>query len=1032
MYCVCPLTMERRLGSLAAVLIVVPACAYSAAYMAASWGSSRAGGQKRTASTASRRDAKEDEAPPRTGRPQGRGDAARMTELRMVWFWAMLIPLWEEWYGAGKPYSHSRTLAPFLALWPLISTIMLRGTQSFMRDNVLLLNAVACTLVLSEVTLHAAVVPGAFENAFAGVAVGVAGGVGTGGVGTGADAAKGVEGGDALLSVSDVVRSLWHASNASGRVGRVTSVPVAGQPWPFARQLRKIGLIEALVVTTGGSPMQLISTHAISALSTSIVGILRQENTWGHVAGMILLRVAFCVGALRWGSGWHLKAAREGWLWSETLPIHRNGLRTTRTTTFAVLGLVAALCMSMNLPNADSELWWWSRGGLLRIVVVALLIGVATRHRGSTPPPPNNEKKRTAPPSLSGEGGELSGGDTNCVVYAGRESPSLPAGPVWPALALCAFLAVLRKMWVEGAGGDIGVTMQIVRHTCWPEVLCDAWDYSSVAMGGEHVLVGVLGLLFVALLWIAVSQVVPAREALHRKEGHTTFLHPLSLLLPNNNEARAAVPAIAVASTEAPRTTPTDPPPTRPTTATANNSKQARTVGGGACLDSAIAESRASAAPLMQSTRDLVDALCRAVFEGSLEQLERMLGSIPAQQVTGMVNTPDQEGSTLLHVAVYAGHLACVERLLAVPGIDVNRIDGLRGLTPLHSAVVEKQYACVGALLSWVPAAGQAGVDVNALVTLVPAVAVGAHAPAGAMPHIAPLHDAVFRCDEESVRLLVAAPGIDVNLPDVLRAGARPLHLAVVRDAVTIIDLLLATPGVDVNATDGRGSTPLIIATSFGKSKCLERLLSVPGVDVNLTGNDGIPPLASACTFVRTALGQVAPSDGRTPIDPDDDPARCVVQLLQTRRVRAESLSHVIERLKGYMPTRPEIDAAGTPGGQPLDAWQMVARHLLPVLRAQLRGERRWCGWCLRLSPDLGLDLCAACLLVGYCNREVCQKRHWKYAHKNECAGMAAEHTRDEGAGGAGGVVGVGGGDGAGGGDGSGEEGSVEGEAGSG
>ena len=52
-----------------------------------------------------------------------------------------------------------------------------------------------------------------------------------------------------------------------------------------------------------------------------------------------------------------------------------------------------------------------------------------------------------------------------------------------------------------------------------------------------------------------------------------------------------------------------------------------------------------------------------------------------------------------------------------------------------------------------------------------------------------------------------------------------------------------------------------------------------------------------------------------------------------------------------------------------LDKWQEMARFLLPVLRAQALGQRRWCAWCLRLTPDQNLLLCGGCQSVGYCDR---------------------------------------------------------------
>ena len=72
-----------------------------------------------------------------------------------------------------------------------------------------------------------------------------------------------------------------------------------------------------------------------------------------------------------------------------------------------------------------------------------------------------------------------------------------------------------------------------------------------------------------------------------------------------------------------------------------------------------------------------------------------------------------------------------------------------------------------------------------------------------------------------------------------------------------------------------------------------------------------------------------------------------------------------------------------------------MARHVLPILRAEAKGKKRWCDWCLRVTPDQDLLLCGGCQQVGYCDRVCCQKRGWdEGGHKDACAGMAAEAAK--------------------------------------
>ena len=98
-----------------------------------------------------------------------------------------------------------------------------------------------------------------------------------------------------------------------------------------------------------------------------------------------------------------------------------------------------------------------------------------------------------------------------------------------------------------------------------------------------------------------------------------------------------------------------------------------------------------------------------------------------------------------------------------------------------------------------------------------------------------------------------------------------------------------------------------------------------------------------------------------------------------------------------------------------------MARLIVPVLEAQLKGERRWCAYCLKLTPDANLDLCGACKQVGYCQQYVleemalpdqmpCHVKHWKSGHKKECARYQEEEKKKAGAAGGGGGGGGGGG----------------------
>ena len=59
--------------------------------------------------------------------------------------------------------------------------------------------------------------------------------------------------------------------------------------------------------------------------------------------------------------------------------------------------------------------------------------------------------------------------------------------------------------------------------------------------------------------------------------------------------------------------------------------------------------------------------------------------------------------------------------------------------------------------------------------------------------------------------------------------------------------------GSDLNKKDDYGSTPLIIAATFGKTEIAKALINA-GADLNLTSNDGSTPLHTAAFFCRTEI----------------------------------------------------------------------------------------------------------------------------------------------------------------------------------
>ena len=88
---------------------------------------------------------------------------------------------------------------------------------------------------------------------------------------------------------------------------------------------------------------------------------------------------------------------------------------------------------------------------------------------------------------------------------------------------------------------------------------------------------------------------------------------------------------------------------------------------------------------------------------------------------------------------------------------------------------------------------------------------------------------------------LLLAKGADVNKD---RWGNTPLYIASLKGHVEIVRLLLKAPGIQVNkAVKGVIDTPLVIACKNGKHAVVEALLEKQGIDVKIADSNGRKPL---------------------------------------------------------------------------------------------------------------------------------------------------------------------------------------------
>lgn len=243
---------------------------------------------------------------------------------------------------------------------------------------------------------------------------------------------------------------------------------------------------------------------------------------------------------------------------------------------------------------------------------------------------------------------------------------------------------------------------------------------------------------------------------------------------------------------------------------------------------------------------DNVTTLYKAACNGKTQCVKLLLAA------PGINVNKTRYTTSPLYEAAYNGHKECVKLLLNAPGIDIrewNQIsiavlqndlnsvkelilsgtdvnkEDLNGETPLYWAARYGLTECVRLLLA------APGIDVN---------------KEGGKYDMTPLCAAAKNGHTECVRLLLTTPGIDVNKEG--EFDKTPLCEAAEEGHTECLKLLLAAPGIDVNKADFAGKTPLCCAIR-GKTECVKLLLAVPGINVNQADKSGITPLQLAAKF---------------------------------------------------------------------------------------------------------------------------------------------------------------------------------------
>ena len=168
------------------------------------------------------------------------------------------------------------------------------------------------------------------------------------------------------------------------------------------------------------------------------------------------------------------------------------------------------------------------------------------------------------------------------------------------------------------------------------------------------------------------------------------------------------------------------------------------------------------------------------------------------------VNEQDEQGNTLLHLALDAKDINIIHKLLeAQADTDIKNRDER---TPLHMAVSifeDKREDHIKLMEKFILASGNINIKNKYGYT--------------------PLHFAVNQGKTEIFKILLKVANLDINLKN--NEGNTPLHLAITKGKTDIIEILLQENKLDVNIKNNGEETPLALARKIGDESIVKMLL---------------------------------------------------------------------------------------------------------------------------------------------------------------------------------------------------------------
>lgn len=221
------------------------------------------------------------------------------------------------------------------------------------------------------------------------------------------------------------------------------------------------------------------------------------------------------------------------------------------------------------------------------------------------------------------------------------------------------------------------------------------------------------------------------------------------------------------------------------------------------------------------ATTQNVALMQQLVLAYSLHPFAKAARDDPALRACHIMNVPDNQGRTPLHVAVGIGNAEITELILSVDQAKVD-IQDIHGRTPLHWAVQLGHPKMIKLLMDRGGLAQFKLLDANGWTAL----------------HYA-AHEKYVDCAEELLKYDGIEDQADIH-------GQTALMLAILSVERDLVHLLIEKQISDVNAVDETGSTPLHVAAFVGVPDFCQRLLSA-GASVDVEESLKQTPLFFAC-----------------------------------------------------------------------------------------------------------------------------------------------------------------------------------------